>query len=381
MNETWGCGVTIEATADQKQALPEAEYVVVAVEVDRVNRWRKDWEIPLRHGVHQPLGENGGPGGFAHAARNIPIILDICADMRRLCPEAWFFNFTNPVPRITLTAAKYGGVKAAGFCHGIGIAYDHISQLLGIPKEKLDLKAAGVNHFTWVLDLRLRETGEDLYPRLRNLGEQWAPDFLPLTRELLALTGLFPVCGDSHLAEYLPWVTDPNLRPWEKYHLGPHPWDYWETRRVERRELLDKIVAGEVSVDHFRAGSGERAIPTIVALAGDGNTFEEALNLPNAGYLPDLPAGAIVEVPAVVSGLGLTGVVMGHLPEPVAELCRRQAVIQELVVKAAVTGDRTLALHALLLDPMISDLAQAQAILDDYLVAHADLLPQFRNAH
>jgi alpha-galactosidase len=378
MNETWASGVTIESTTDRTQALPGAEFVIVAVEVDRINRWRMDWEIPLKHGVRQPLGENGGPGGFAHAARNVPIVLGICADMRRLCPDAWLFNFTNPVPRITLTAHRYGGVKAAGFCHGIGIAYSNLARLLGMRSEELDIKAAGLNHFTWVLDLRRQATGEDLYPTLRALVPNWPEGDMPLTRDLLAITGLFPVCGDTHLAEYLPWVTDPALKPWEKYHIGPTPWEHWEQWRQQRRQQLARMLAGEEPIDEFRHGSGERAIPTAAAIAHNGNSFEQALNVPNVGAISNLPEGAVVEVPALVSGRGIEALALGDLPEPVAELCRRQAVVAGLAVQAAVTGDRAVALQALLLDPMVSDLAQAQAILDEYLTAHAALLPQFR---
>jgi len=79
-----------------------------------------------------------------------------------------------------------------------------------------------------------------------------------------------------------------------------------------------------------------------------------------------------------VSAVGIRGLAVGDLPEPVAELCRRQITVAELAVEAAVTGDRKVALQSLLLDPMITDIGQAQAILDDYLTAHADLLPQFR---
>src|SRR5574340_1540532 len=119
MNAEWGSGMKIETTVDRTRALPGADFVLVALEVERMARWQLDYEVPLKHGLRQPFGENGGPAGFAHAARNIAPVLAICADMRKLCPDAWFFNYTNPVPRITLAAHKYGGVKAAGFCHGI----------------------------------------------------------------------------------------------------------------------------------------------------------------------------------------------------------------------------------------------------------------------
>jgi len=380
MNAEWGSRMRITATVDRKRALADADFVLVAIEVERMERWRLDFEVPLRHGLRQPLGENGGPAGFAHAARNIAPVMAICEDMRKLCPNAWFLNYTNPVPRIALAAHKYGGVKAAGFCHGIGLGCEQIGRVLGIPADEIDAKAAGLNHFTWALDVRRKPGGEDLYPALRRRAKSWPEGFHPLTRDIFAEFGLFPFCGDSHIAEYLPWVTDARTMPWEKYHLNPPRFSSdRRKRRMEReRQRLNDVADGKVPLDEYRQGSGERAVAVAAAIAKNQNTYELAINLPNDGYIPNLPHGAIVEVPAVVSALGIRGVPVGDLPEPMAELCRRQIAVAELAVKAAVTGDRRTALHALLMDNMITDMDQARGILADYLEVHRDLLPQFR---
>ena len=379
MNEEWGTGVTVEATTDRRQALPEAEFVLVAVERERMKRWKMDFEIAFEHGVRQPFSENGGPGGFAHAARNIALVTGICKDMRELCPEAWFFNYTNPVPRITLAAFKYGGVKAAGFCHGIGIAYENVSKLLGIPEEDLDIKAAGLNHFTWILDVRKKSTGDDLYPALRAKVNDWPEGFLPLTRDLFELTDLYPVCSDSHIAEYLQWVCNPQTEPWKKYRLNPPHLGRrgdGSGRREQTQEIRD-MVDGTHPIDEYKEGSGERAVATLMAIVKNSNSYELAINIPNEGYITNLPHNAIVEVPALVSAIGIRGVPVGDLPEPVGELCRRQVVVAELAVKAAATGDRKAALYALLMDPMVTDIEQGKGILEGYLKGHGDLFPHF----
>jgi alpha-galactosidase/6-phospho-beta-glucosidase family protein len=379
MNAEWGSGMTIEATVDRTRALPNADFVIVAIEVERMARWQLDFEIPLKHGLRQPFAENGGPAGFAHAARNIAPVLAICADMRKLCPDAWLFNYTNPVPRVALAARKYGGIKGAGFCHGIGLGCEHMSRVLGIPEEQLDIKAAGLNHFSWVVDLRRKPGGEDLYPALRRAIATWPKDFHPLTRDVFAEFGLWPMCGDSHIAEYLPWVTDARTKPWEKYHLNPPRFaPERRAQRLEReRQHLRDVADGTASLDEFREGSGERAVAVAAAIATNKNSYELALNIPNEHYVPNLPEGAVVEVPAMVSALGIRGVPVGNLPEPIAELCRRQIAVAELAVQAAATGDLRAARHALLLDPMITDMGQAAGILADYLEVHGDLLPQF----
>ncbi len=383
MKAEWGSDIRIEATVDRKRALPEAEFVLVAVEAERLKRWAMDWRIPMRHGLRQPLGENGGPAGFAHCARTIGIVMGICEDMRRLCPDAWFFNFTNPVPRVALAAWKYGGVKAAGFCHQLHWAgFRNVSRLLGISGEDLDIKAAGLNHFTWMLDVRRKSTAEDLYPALRRKLRRWPAGFEPLTRDVFEATGVFPAPGDSHLAEYLPWVCDPQSKPWERYHLNPpdfvHSRKHLDTtRRGEAKEKFRKLASGATSLDSYGGGSGEGAVPAIAAIVNNANAYELAVNIPNDGYVSNLPQRAMVEVPAVVSSFGIRGVSVGSIPEPAAELCRRQIAVMELAVKAAATGDRTAALQAVVMDPMITDLQMARASLQDYLELHGDLLPQF----
>lgn len=383
MKSEWGSDVRIEATVDRKRALPGADFVLVAIEAERLKRWTMDWKIPLKHGLRQPFGENGGPAGFAHGARNIALVMGICDDMRKLCPEAWFFNFTNPVPRVALAAWKYGGVKAAGFCHQIWMGFEFVKQLLGIPEEDVDIKAAGLNHFTWMLDVRRKSTGKDLYPALRRKLKSWPADWELLTRDVFEALGVFPVPGDPHLCEYLPWVCDPQSKPWEKYNLNPpsfvHSRKQIDTiHRRKAREEFRKMASGEASLDEYRDGSGEKAVPTLAAIANNSNSYQLAINIPNEGYIPNLPQNAMVEVPAMVSAIGIRGLPVGNLPEPVAELCRRQIAVTELAVKAAATGDKTAALHALVMDPMVTDLRMGRAILEDYLKLHGDLLPQFR---
>jgi alpha-galactosidase len=120
-----------------------------------------------------------------------------------------------------------------------------------------------------------------------------------------------------------------------------------------------------------------RLLEVIENLTGAGNHYHLAVNLPNRGYITNLPEGAIVEVPGLMCGAGVLGVGVGALPAGVAELCRRELAVVQLAVDAAVTGDRQLALQALLLDPVITDLDVARQILDDYLETYRSYLPQF----
>jgi alpha-galactosidase len=91
----------------------------------------------------------------------------------------------------------------------------------------------------------------------------------------------------------------------------------------------------------------------------------------------NLPDQTIVEVPAIDCGMGVLPLRVGDLPTMVSELCRREAALMELVIDAAVHGDRELALQALALDPMVDDLDVARAMLADYPETYRGLLPKF----
>ena len=405
LNQEWDAGLTIESSTRREEVLAGADFVIVAIEVGpREGLWRRDWEIPLQFGVRQPYGENGGPGGLAHTLRQVPEMLAIARDMERLCPEAWFINFTNPVPRLCLAVSRYSRIQTVGLCHQIEAAYMMVGVALadrfgidvpagvnsdahpniwpkagyvaGQVKAFVDIKAAGINHFSWILDLRDRRTGEDLYPAFRQAFLAQPAGFEPLTRAVFQATGLCPVPGDSHLAEYLPWCHDPQTRPWEKYNLYLYDWDRSCTRRDAQWRRIKSMVQGTAPVDTLRDAKSEGAAEIITGLLGEEN-YRPAVNIPNQGHISNLPNGAIVELPALVGGWGIHGLNVGPLPEAIAELCRREIAVAGLAVEAAASGDRQTALQALLLDPCINDLDTARAILDAYLAEQAEYLPQF----
>ena len=398
VNREWDAGMTIEAATDRKQALPGARFVITSIAVDREKTWRQDWEIPAKYGMRQPLGENGGPGAAFHTARNAPMILDICRDMEALCSEAWLLNFTNPVPRMTLVARRYSKIKAVGLCHQIGMGYAIAAHVLaaelglqaGAGDEEsfysashqahdlLDIKAAGLNHFTFILDIRDKKTGEDLYPAFARRMAKMPPDFQPLTRRIFEAFGVCPATGDGHLAEYTHWTHEPQTKPWEKYSLHLYDWDDAARYRDKMWADIEAMAAGGELGGRVKSGSGERAVPIIDAIVHDRNGYELAVDIPNEGYIANLPDGAIVEVPGVVSGFGIRGMGIGCLPEPVAALCRTQLTVASLAVDAAVQGDKDLLLQALLVDPMVNDMDQAKAMMAEMLELQAPYLPQFK---
>jgi alpha-galactosidase len=406
MIETWGAGMTLSSSTERKEVLPGASHVVVSIEVGpREELWQLDWEIPLRHGLRQPYAENGGPGGLAHAFRQIPPHLAIAADMEHLCPSAWMIVFSNPLPRIVRAVRKYSKIKVVGKCHQIEVGYALCAALLhrqfdiSLPgdlalhsdpvnvgvvrtlaeagRRRLAITSAGLNHFIWLLDIRDRQNGADLYPELRQAIDTAPPTLEPLALELFRLFGKLPIGGDTHLVEYLPWLHDPLTKPHETFGIPLYDWRGNEGVREALNLMMQAMAVGKLPVDGLREAPSEGAAELMVALGGGGRYFDETVNVPNQGAIQGLPDETIVEVPAIVDSNGIRPLQLGPLPPPILELCRREAALVEFAVDAAAHGDRRLALQALLMDPMINDIGRAKAILDEYLEAFADYLPQF----
>jgi alpha-galactosidase len=407
LNDEWDAGFSIEACNHHKEALREAEFVVSAIEVGpREKLWKSDFEIPLKHGVRQPYAENGGPGGFVHAARNITPVMEIVHEMEQVCPNAWFINFTNPMTRICDAINRFSKIKVVGLCHQIFIGYAFVGLVLAnelgirIPDglegmhadlmqhvlreqiiqqtiPRVDILAAGLNHFTWMLALRNKQTGEDLYPLFRERFAAFDPTFEPLTREIFEDFGLFPVPGDTHLSEYLPWMSDMTSKPWEKYNIRLYDWESWAGFRDFSLDRLNDMAEGHLTIEGLSDTDSEGALEMIENIAAAGTHYHLAANRPNSGQIPNLPNDAIVETPVQVDGDGIHPVQVGPLPEAVAELCRREIAVGQLGVDAVIEGNPEKALQCLLLDPVITDIELAKDILADYLKAYREHLPQF----
>ena len=377
MNKKTGARLKIEHTVDRKKALPGAEFIVMSIAVDRTNRWKLDWEIPVKHGIRQVIGENGGPGGLSHTLRNVPMIMDVCHDIEDLCPDALLINYTNPLSRVCLAINRYSRVKAVGLCHELKNQLPKLSEILEVDPDELDAISAGLNHFAWILDLRFKSTGKDAYPLLKEKLRSYDPSFQPLCRELFNKFGLYPSTDDNHAGEYLPYGWDKcpeQVRGLNWINEG-EPYVKWTVT------YINEIISGKVPLEEtFGAFARveERAFYIIEAIIENRNQVELAVNIPNEGLISNLSRGAIVEVPAVLNRSGVHGIHVGALPKGIASLCNTQIAVQELAVEAAITGDRNKALQALLIDPVVQDLDAAERSLDELLKVHAQYLPQFK---
>jgi alpha-galactosidase len=405
MNREWGADMKISASVRAKEALGGAGFVLMCVALDREDAWKKDFEICWKHGV-SAFAENGGPGGFAHAIRNMGLVLPIMKEVEELAPDALLLNFTNPLTKLCTAIEKLTRVKTVGICHGIGIGYfilvtamhkelgiqlhpepgfkwrDDIIQFFEeyqvIGKEQFEIKAAGINHFTWMLDIYDRRTHQSIYPLVRQRMAELPPAFEPLTQDMFRLFNLIPVQSDTHIGEYVPYASDLHEGTWRRYDIQPYDFKWSKERREKYVAYLCRAADGLESIEPLKHEMSERHEFIMDAILHNKHAYEEAVNVPNRGYIANLPDGAIVEVPGIVDADGVRGVYVGDLPEPIAELCRRQITINDLLVEAFTSGSRELVYQMFAIDPMIQDLDVARSLADALIEANRDHLPAFQ---
>jgi alpha-galactosidase len=323
------------------------------------------------------------------AIRHVPVVLDICADMEKLCPDAWLIVENNPLAKICAAIQRHSQIKWLGFCNGSELFQTALEQLLDmsghdpsvrnadelqreflLPSGTVDLTLAGVNHLQWLLEVRSSSTGEDLYPKLRKrLGElegEAIPAGIRFCGEICRRFGYFPSPVDNHVADYL-WCVDDAIK--KAAGLREYPYKHTPGSRDHNawKQTADGV-AGIEDAKRFiarkRTGRGPRIARHMFS---KGSKYMQALNVLNRGAISNLPDDAVVEVPGLVAPDCVKAVRVGPLPENVLPFCQLHAVITNLAADAAAYGSRELALQALTLDPSIHSLTAAEKILEEIL--------------
>jgi alpha-galactosidase len=371
-----GYDFKLEAAISRREALEGADFIISSIEVgDRFKLWEQDFEIPRKYGNRQTFGENGGPGGFFHALRIIPPILEICADVQDICPNAFFINFSNPMSRICLAIKrKLPSLKVIGLCHEIHFIEMHLPRILQVPFSNLDnIKAGGLNHFGVLLEVNYKDTQKDAYPDIHahalDYFEKNKIRETDLIKFILKQYHILPYTTDSHFSEYIHWG-------WEKIdEKGVR--DFYTGYKASCKSELPRIqrfLDGRVSHKNWLKSSGERAIPIIEGIILDSGQCELSVNIPNNNIIEDLPHDLVVECPAIVDKNGCHGVQLKSAPKGIIGLWRNQASVQDLVVEAALTQSKEIALQALLVDPVVDSVTSAEQMLDEILELQKDYI-------
>lgn len=375
-----GLNASAMITQDREEAIRDADYVIAMLQIGGVDAFQKDYEIPLKHGVDQCIGDTLGPGGVFRALRTIPVMMDLARDMQRLCPKAYLLNYVNPMAPVCWSLGKVPGTKFVGLCHGVQTTLDLIAGYVGLPKDQIDFLAAGINHMGWFL--RLEQEGKDLYPLFKERCEQ--PEYYineKVRIETMRHFGYFMTESTGHLSEYVPWFRS-SKRALELYcdepSFGGETGAYYKwCRLISERFENEDLLADEPT--KIKPRSVEYCSYILEALQ-TGKPFKFQGNVRNEGYISNLPQGCCVEVPVFADRMGLHPTVVGAIPSQCAALNLTNVNAQGLTVEAAITGDPDLVVAACALDPLTSaclTLKETRDMAAEMLEAEREWLPQF----
>lgn len=368
------------ATTDRRKALDGADYVIIMIQVGGADAFQMDYEIPLKYGVDQCIGDSMGPGGIFRALRTIPVLIDIAKDMRELCPDALMLNYANPMAANCWALGTVPGLKFVGLCHGVQTTMDLIAGYTGVPKEEINYLAAGINHMAWFL--KLEHKGRDLYPILKEKFEK--PEYYineKVRGEVMRHFGYFMTESTGHLSEYVPWFRK-NQKALETYcdqpDFGGASGAYYKYCRMldEKFKTTDPL---SIESKKLEPRSAEYCSYIIEAVELN-KTFRFNGNVRNDGLITNLPNGCCVEVPIYADGTGLHPTHIGNLPSQCAALNMTNIIVQGLTVEAALDADPEKAMQAVALDPLtaaVLTLKEARDLTRELFEAEAQWLPQF----
>jgi alpha-galactosidase len=374
-----GARPVIQATLDRQSALDEADYVITMIQVGGYQPATVvDFEIPKRYGLRQTIADTLGIGGILRGLRTIPVLLDICRDMERLCPQALLLNYVNPMAMNCWAISRASAIRMVGLCHSVQHTARELSEDIGVPFEEIDYLAAGINHMAFYL--KLERDRQNLYPLVdRVIAEGRVPAWNRVRYEMYRRLGYFVTESSEHFSEYVPWFIkrdrpdlierfdiplDEYIARCEKQIAG------WETLRA-RLESGDPLQEVERSVEY---GS------LIIHSMETGEPRVIYGNVPNQGLITNLPSGCCVEVPCLVDRNGIQPTLVGALPPHLAALIQTNVNVQALTVEAALTHKREHIYHAAMLDPHTAaelDLDQIWRLVDELIEAHSGWLPEY----
>ena len=370
-------GYPVEAHADRARAVDGANYVINEIQVGGFDATLKDFRIPAKVGLRQTIADTIGIGGIFRGLRTIPVMVGIGNDLHRLAPEALLLNYTNPMAMVPW--GVYAGTpfqNVVGMCHSVRDTHAFLAETVGVPEHDIAFRTAGYNHQCFVYTFRRRSTGEDLYPRLREIVDADPEGLGRRVRvEIFKRFGYFPTESSEHSSEYVPWF----LHHEDEVERFRSEIDEYVRRSEENLRDWEATKAG------IDAGEGLEIEPTselaseIIHSLETGTPREVYTNVRNDGLIEGLPPDSCVEVPTLVNKNGVQPTRFGTIPRGCLALNRTFVNVVELTVRAALEQRRDLVYQAALLDPNTAatlTTTQIVELCDALIEAHAHLMPE-----
>ena len=384
IKEEMGSHITITSTTSREEALTDADAVIVTVFNGDVNIWRHEIEIPMKYGVDINVGDTRSVSGIFRALRNIPLLLDICHDIERICPKAVVLNYTNPMAMLCKAMQTYTKVDVTGLCHSVQGTSKMLAEWAGVEYESLKYTCVGVNHMAFFTELKSNET--DLYPILQEKIEtEEYYNKEKVRNEIFKTFGYYVTESSGHNSEYTPWFRKrPDLvRKYcspdgANWNPGEHAYSL-KLRQDPQR--FDNLVKSFMETPLKKERGQEYAANILNARIGDGTPFDFNANILNNGSVENLPFDACVEIPVTAVKEGYIRKFKGALPSNVAPLVFYTAAIENLTVEAWEKKSKALVYQAVSLDPLCSAVLSLQEIremCDELFAVNKEYLGDFQ---
>lgn len=374
MVEQSGLPIDVRLTLDRREAIAGADFVTTQMRVGLLEARKRDEHIPIKHGV---IGqETTGPGGMFKALRTVPVILDICKDIEELAPGAWLLNFTNPAGIVTEAVLKHSKVKTVGLCNSPINFYKFLAKEYGVTERDVLPEFVGINHLHWVTSAYVN--GENKLPELIGAGKEYTASnvtALDWDADFLRSLGAIP----TYYLRYF-YMTD-KMYADMKDSLEKNGTRADVVSRVESElfELYQDVNLKEKPKQLEQRGGAyysEAAVNLMHALYTDKRDIQ-TLNVRNDGIISFLPEDASIEVNCVVTAQGPIPIPPRNVPEQIKGLLHAVKTYESLTIEAAITGDRGIALQALVHHPLVPSVSVAKTLLEEMLEANKEYLPNF----
>lgn len=377
----------VVATLSRTEALKGADAVLCTILAGATNVWRHDIEIPKKYGVDINVGDTRGPAGIFRALRTIPVMLDICRDIRRLCPNAIFLNYTNPMAMLCNAMQQtHPDLRITGLCHSVQGTAEMLARWIKTPMDRITFVSAGINHLSWYVEFK--RDGKDAYPLIRKaMNDKKIYNEEIVRNEMFLALGYYVTESSGHNSEYNPWFRKrPDLI--KKYcttGTGWNPGQYayiLKCYRNAERSWKNDIRAWFKKGAPLSLERGHEYATCIINAYLGGDPFEFNGNVPNTGLITNLPAEACVEVPVLVNRRGFNPLHVGALPPQCAALDNVNISSELMAVRAALTGDPVMVYHAMCYDPLtaaVLSLAEIKQMTRDMLTQNRRYLKSFKS--
>ena len=374
-----GMKVTVNTGTDIRAALDGADFVFPGYRVGGIEAERQDFVIPTRHGICGD--ETMGPGGTFMAQCTIPATVAYAKLMEEICPEAWAISYVNPTNMVAEGVLRATNARFIAICDCWPGFRESLCHILGVEDKDLTARAMGVNHLTWLTEVKVG--GKDVYPELRERVKMARPEQREWSEEWafsmrhLDTYGYLLVCPRH---PRMLWEHDATMNGrrdrWEDPGLGG-----WFNNIDGLWAYVDEMINGapyDENRQWLRMHHPRHAIGIAASIVANEGREWGGMNYWNRGSISNLPDDAMVEGTCLVGDGGPIPLAMGPLPRPFVGLVMHNITWQHLTVDAALTGDKKILYQALLASPYVHDMQAAREIMDELLVAHADLMPQFK---